>query len=54
MRAHDRESRGGLSCLARRYVITAPDRVTVVQSFAAEPVGDAFDSLLRKCSAPSD
>jgi hypothetical protein len=54
MRAHDRESWGGLSCLARRYVITAPDRVTVVQSFAAESVGDAFDSLLRKCSAPSD
>lgn len=52
-RAHDRESWGGLSCLARRYVITAPDRVTVVQSFAAESVGDAFDSLLRECSAPS-
>jgi hypothetical protein len=54
MRAHDRESRGGLSYLARQYVITAPEHDTVVQSFAAESVGDAFTALLRECPAPSN
>ncbi|MEV5342143.1 hypothetical protein AB0K93_27240 [Streptomyces sp. NPDC052676] len=54
VRTLDGSALDGSTCLARRYVITAPDRVTVVQSFAAESVGDASDSLPRTCSAPSD
>ncbi|MBZ4319951.1 hypothetical protein [Streptomyces huiliensis] len=47
MRAHAREGWGGLSYLARYYVITAPDRATVLQLFPAGFARPAFATLLR-------
>ncbi|MFD8260087.1 hypothetical protein ACFV19_14360 [Streptomyces griseoluteus] len=50
MRAHARESWGGLSYLAMYYVITTPDRATVLQLFPADSADAAFVSLPRACS----
>ncbi|KAB7835489.1 hypothetical protein [Streptomyces mobaraensis] len=47
MRTHVRESWGGLSYLARHYVITAPDRATVLELFPAGSAGPAFAALMR-------
>ncbi|MGW3341405.1 hypothetical protein ACWDCL_28485 [Streptomyces sp. NPDC001009] len=50
MRAHARESWGDLSCLARHYIITTPNRATVVRLFPGDSVGAAFAALQRACS----
>ncbi|MFD7994200.1 hypothetical protein [Streptomyces mexicanus] len=50
MRAHARESWGDLSYLAQHYVITTPNRATVLRLFPADSAGAAFDALQRACS----
>ncbi|MGW7425702.1 hypothetical protein ACWGJB_37715 [Streptomyces sp. NPDC054813] len=50
MRAHVRESWGDLSYQTRRYVITTPNRATVLQLFPGDSVGAALVSLQRACS----
>ncbi|MFE7909758.1 hypothetical protein [Streptomyces albogriseolus] len=50
LRAHSRESWGDLSYLARHYVITTPNRATVLQLFPADSADAAFVSLQRACS----
>jgi hypothetical protein len=50
MRAHARESWGHLSYLARYYVITTPNRATVLLLFPADSADAAFASLQRACS----
>ncbi|UXY25046.1 hypothetical protein N8I84_42245 (plasmid) [Streptomyces cynarae] len=50
MRAHARESWGDLSYLARHYVITTPNRATVLRLFPADSAGAAFVVLQRACS----
>lgn len=50
MRAHARESWGDLSYLARHYIITTPDRATVLRLFPAESADAAFAALQRACS----
>ncbi|WP_143060458.1 hypothetical protein [Streptomyces misionensis] len=50
MRAHARESWGDLSYLAQHYVITTPNRATVLRLFPADSAGAAFDTLQRACS----
>ncbi|MGW4291170.1 hypothetical protein ACWEIK_30045 [Streptomyces sp. NPDC004673] len=50
MRAHARESWGDLSYLARHYVITTPNRATVLQLFPADSASAAFAVLQRTCS----
>ncbi|MCM2425181.1 hypothetical protein [Streptomyces sp. RKAG337] len=52
MRAHVRERWGELSYLARRYVITSPDRATVLLLFPAESAGVAFTALRNGCACP--
>ncbi|AKJ08681.1 hypothetical protein ABB07_01085 [Streptomyces incarnatus] len=50
MRAHARESWGGLSYLARHYVITTPNRATVLRLFPADAADAAFAALQQACS----
>ncbi|MBC2869144.1 hypothetical protein [Streptomyces mexicanus] len=50
MRAHARESWGDLSYLARHYVITTPNRATILRLFPADNASAAFDALQRACS----
>jgi hypothetical protein len=50
MRAHARESWGDLSYLSRHYIITTPNRATVLRLFPADSVGVAFAALQRACS----
>ncbi|MES4893254.1 hypothetical protein [Streptomyces sp. NPDC096012] len=50
MRAHARESWGDLSYLARHYVITMPNQVTVLRLFPADSADAAFADLQRACS----
>ncbi|MEV6117644.1 hypothetical protein AB0L59_35505 [Streptomyces sp. NPDC052109] len=50
MRAHARESWGDLSYLARHYIITTPNRVTVLRRFPADSSSVAFAALQRACS----
>ena len=50
MRAHARESWGDLSYLARHYVITPPNRATVLRLFPAASASAAFAALQRTCS----
>lgn len=55
MRAHTRESWGDLSYLARHYVITTPNRATVLLRFPTDSVGAAFASLRHACpDAPEE
>jgi hypothetical protein len=53
MRAHARESWGDLSCPARHYVITMPNRTTVVRLCPADAADVAFAFLRRSCSDAS-
>ncbi|MET7986521.1 hypothetical protein [Streptomyces sp. NPDC005281] len=53
MRAHSRESRGDLSYLAHHYVITSPDRATVLRVFPADSVSVGFSALLGYCAEPT-
>ncbi|MFG2282456.1 hypothetical protein ACGFNQ_27710 [Streptomyces asoensis] len=50
MRAHSRESWGDLSYLARHYVITTPNRATVLLLFPGDSADAAFTSLQGACS----
>ncbi|MEH0658436.1 hypothetical protein QA860_11970 [Streptomyces stelliscabiei] len=50
LRAHSREGWGDLSYLAQHYVITTPNRATVLQLFPADSADAAFVSLQRACS----
>ncbi|WP_145969016.1 hypothetical protein [Streptomyces hyaluromycini] len=50
MRAHARESWGDLSYLAVHYVITTPNRATVLRLFPADSAGAAFAAVQRACS----
>ncbi|MEU6556365.1 hypothetical protein ABZ915_39890 [Streptomyces sp. NPDC046915] len=50
MRAHARESWGDLSYLARQYVITTPNRATVLRLFPADSAFAAFAAFQRACS----
>ncbi|MEU0031167.1 hypothetical protein [Streptomyces sp. NPDC006335] len=50
MRAHARENWGDLSYLARHYVITTPNRATVLRLFPADSASAAFAALQRTCS----
>ncbi|MGV9309962.1 hypothetical protein ACWENQ_19690 [Nonomuraea sp. NPDC004354] len=52
MRAHAREAWGDLSYLAQHYVITSPDRATVLRLFPADSADKAFAALLHECSQP--
>lgn len=49
LRAHARESWGELSYRARQYVITAPDRTTVLRLFPAYSAAEAFHALQEAC-----
>ncbi|MET8983589.1 hypothetical protein ABZX85_49320 [Streptomyces sp. NPDC004539] len=51
MRVHARESWGDLSHLARYYVITTPDRATVLRLFPAASAGASFALLQYACPA---
>ncbi|MFF0010425.1 hypothetical protein [Streptomyces sp. NPDC005374] len=50
MRAHTRESWGGLSYLAQHYVITKPDHASVLQMFPSGSASTAFAALQQECS----
>lgn len=50
MRAHTREDWGDLSYLARHYVITSPDRATVLRMFPVDSASRAFTALQQGCS----
>lgn len=50
MRAHSRESWGNLSYLAWHYIITTPNRATVLLLFPGDSADAAFASLQRACS----
>ncbi|MEU6091327.1 hypothetical protein ABZ865_32050 [Streptomyces sp. NPDC047085] len=50
LRAHDREPWGDLSYLARHYIITSPDRGTVLRIFPADAASRAFAALLEECA----